>query len=372
MSSPVVLVLGGYGVFGSRIVRSLAQHPELEVVVAGRNLAAATAFSETVASGRCRPMAVDVSYPGDLASVVATRPTAVIDTVGPFQGRDTDLARRCAENGIHYVDIADARTRVAGITTLDSIAREHDAAIISGASTVPATSTAMVDDLVPDRSQVLAIDVGISPGHRAPIGLATVRSILSYCGKRIPTISGGRAEFGWGGLTRYRYPPPVGARWLSHVDTPERALWRDRYPALTRATMRAGLEVASMHLLLSAMSRIVRLGLLPSLEPSARLGLRLATAFDRWGTDTGAMHVRAITRDAAGKAFTRTAILVAEKGDGPQIPATPAVLVVKKLLKLPGYKSLTLRGASPCIGLLTREEIMSELRGFAIRYFVTG
>lgn len=372
MARSVVLILGGYGVFGSRIVRSLAQYPELELIVAGRDLAAATAFAKTVVSSSCWPMAIDASYPGDLASIAAKRPTVVIDTVGPFQGRDTDFARRCAENGIHYIDIADARSRVAGITSLDAIARENDVAVISGASTVPAISTAMVDDLAPDRTQVIEIDVGISPGHRATVGLATVRSILSYCGKRIPVICGSCAEFGWGGLRRYRYPRPVGKRWLSYVDTPERAFWRERYPALTKASIRAGLEIGFLHLMLSAMSCVVRIGLLSSLEPCAGFSLRVAKAFDRWGTDTGAMHVRVVTRDAAGEIATRTAMLVAENGDGPQIPATPAALVVKKLLRLPGYAPLSVRGACPCIGLVTREEIMGELRGFSIRYFVKG
>ena len=191
------MVLGGYGVFGSRIVRSLAEHPELQVVIAGRDLAAATTCAATFSSNRCRPKAVDVSNPGDLASVVAMRPTAVVDTVGPFQGRDTDLARRCVENGVHYVDIADSRSRVTCIASLDALARTNDVAVIFGASTVPATSTAIVDDLATDRMQVIDIDVGISPGHRAPRGLATVRSIFSYCGKPIPAVVGNRAEFGW-------------------------------------------------------------------------------------------------------------------------------------------------------------------------------
>ena len=175
-----------------------------------------------------------------------------------------------------------------------------------------------------------------------------------------------------GGVTRYRYPPPVGPRWLSNVDTPERTLWQARYPALGRAAIRAGFEIGFLHLTLSALSRGVRLRAISSLEPCAGFALRVAKLFDRWGTDTGAMHVRVMTRDAAGKTTTRSALLVAEGGDGPQIPATPAALIVKKLLRLPGYRPLTLRGAIPCIGLVTREEIMNELRGFAIRYCVKG
>src|ERR1700741_1051931 len=125
MSSPVVLVLGGYGVFGSRIVRNLAQHPELELIVAGRDPAAAAAFSRTLASRRCEPIAIDASNAADLERLVARRPNVVIDTVGPFRGRDTELPRRCAEHGIHYADIADARARVASINSLDDVARKN-------------------------------------------------------------------------------------------------------------------------------------------------------------------------------------------------------------------------------------------------------
>ena len=82
----------------------------------------------------------------------------------------------------------------------------------------------------------------------------------------------------------------------------------------------------------------------------------------------GAMHVRVQTRDAHARSVTREAVLVAEDGDGPQVPAAPAALVVKKLLGLPGYAPLEKRGAFPCIGVLTIQEILAELRDFAIRY----
>lgn len=58
-----------------------------------------------------------------------------------------------------------------------------------------------------------------------------MRANLGYCGRPIPTVCGDAPEHGWGDLHRHEYAPPVGARWLSNVDTPERALWRARYPA---------------------------------------------------------------------------------------------------------------------------------------------
>ena len=40
------LVLGGYGNFGARICRALAQDPGIELVVGGRDLGRATAFAQ--------------------------------------------------------------------------------------------------------------------------------------------------------------------------------------------------------------------------------------------------------------------------------------------------------------------------------------
>lgn len=365
-----VVVLGGYGVFGSRIAASLARHPELELIVAGRDPARASAFAATLGPRPIRALAIDITDTAQVRALLAQRPAVVIDTVGPFQDRDLAVARSCVEHGIHYVDIADGRARVAGITALDAAARGRDALVVSGASTVPAVSSAIVADLVAPNDTVLEIDVGISPGHSAPRGLATAQGVLSYCGHAIPSLAGPARDYGWGGLNRHRYPRPVGRRWLSNVDTPERAIWRDRYPALRRGSVRAGLEIGVLHLGLSALSQAVRVGLVRSLVPQAARFIRIADALDRFGSDVGAMHVRVVVRDPAGRVASPQATLVAERGDGPQIPAAPAPLVVKKLLAVPGYEPIAIRGARPCVDLFSISELMAELDRCAIRYVV--
>jgi len=370
VTRPVVLVLGGYGVFGRRISANLAKRPEIDVIIGGRHPAAAQELIRTLRTERVRPLGVDLSKPAAISTLVAAKPTVLVDTLGPFQSRNLALPRRCAEHGIHYVDIADARTRATDIASLDAAARLERAAIISGASTVPAFTTAIVDELVPNPREVVAIDVGISPGHRTPRGIATVSAILGYCGQPIPPVCGDAETYGWGDLVRYPYPDPVGERWLANVDTPERLLWRARYPALEEAHVRAGLEVSLLHLGLAALSRGVRLRILPRLGRCARAFNAFAGWFDRFGTDAGAMHVSVIARDAHARTTSRTATLIAEHGDGPQVPAAPACAVVKKLLALPGYVPLAKRGAFACVGVLTRAEIMAELADFSIRYSV--
>lgn len=363
MTAPV-LVLGGQGVFGSRIVRQLARDPAIEVTVASRH----ARTHATPDGARVAGLAVDVSAPGGIDRLLEAWPAVLVDTVGPFHSRDRTLPQRCAEAGIHYIDIADDRARVAGIVELDALAREKDVLIVSGASTVPAISTAMVEALVPEPGEIVGIDVGISPGNRAPRGLATVRAILRYSGRGIPAVVGDALEFGWGGLTRFAYPQPVGTRWMSHVDTPERALWAARFPALERASIRAGLELGVLHLGLSMLSRGVRAGVLPGLDRFAGPMLWVADRLESLGTDTGAMHVRVERREGGGACSLHTAMLIAERGDGPQIPATPAVVITKKLMGLGGHPPLTARGAMPCVGMMTLGQLMQELQGYAIRY----
>jgi len=369
MGRPLVLVLGGTGVFGRRIAANLAKREELDLVIAGRDGSAAAALVRTLGAGRASSLAVDLGKADAITRLLAAKPAVIVDTAGPFQARNLALPRRCAERGIHYVDVADGRERVAGIAALDATARVNHVAVVSGASTVPALTTAIVDELAPNPREVIAIDVGITPAQRVPRGLATASSVLGYCGREIPAVAPGGDEVrGWGDLVQHDYPAPVGPRWLSNVDTPERALWPTRYPALEDGWIRAGLGVAPLHLGLGLLAGGVRLGVLPSLSRFARPLLRVAGWFDALGNDAGAMHVRVTMRDGHARTATREAVLVAENGDGPQVPAAPAAVVVKKLLGLPGYAPLEKRGAFPCVGVLTREEILGELKDFAVRW----
>jgi hypothetical protein len=364
----LVAVIGGRGTFGARIVRALVRHRELEVLVVGRGRAGVTApVSDRHAAG-VRILSADVGIPAEVERLLATRPCVVVDTAGPFQERDYALAAACAERGIHFVDIADGPQYVAGIRVLDSLARAHGALLVSGASTVPAVSTALAADLAPDPAAVVAIEVGISPAQRSPRGIATVRSVLRTCGKPVAGSDGATRAIGWSDLQGHRYPRPVGRRLLSNVDTPERLLWPPRFPALERLSVQAGWELAPLHVGLTALSWLVRLHLLRDLESWAEPLRRIAAACDRFGSDAGAMHVSVSLRCSTRAVRQRTGTLLAVSGDGPQIPATPAALVVKKLLALPGYEPLRTRGAQPCLDLFTLDELMRELGGYAISY----
>jgi hypothetical protein len=359
-----ILVLGATGGFGRRIALALAGDPAATVIAAARTPHDLAALGSAAGGKRLRTIALDVDAL-DARKLAELDPLVVIDTVGPFQGRDFDRPRLCIAQRRHYVDLSDARDDVPRISSLHLEAREAGVLAVSGASTVPALSSAVVEHFLRDGRCPVQIDIGISPGFRGPRGLATVRSILSYVGRPIPQWRNGGAAItqGWGDNVRHRYPSPVGARSLAAVDVPDTLLLPARYPTLRTLTVRAGLEVSVVHHGLRLLGACVRRRWLENLARHAQTLLSLSRAFDVLGSDCGAMHV-SVRRDDG---TLRTWTLVAERGDGPQIPATAAIVLARRLCGTAGYAPMTQRGAMPAHGLLDLAEFEREWVSFAIR-----
>ena len=342
-----IIVLGGYGAFGRRIVGGLLGLP-IELVVAGRRVEAAQALVDTLAPGvtRVSAAAMDTRDPRLVQRLQELRPWLVIDTCGPFQGRDYAVARACIEAGSHYVDLADGRDSVSGIGALDEQARGHGVAVISGASSVPGLSSAVVDTLAQRLSRVDRIEIGIAPGNRGRPGAATVRAVLGYLGQPIRRLRGGEwvEVRGWMDGCTERFPDPVGHRRLSNCDVPDLALFGSRYGAQS-VQFRAGQELALIHRGMTAMARLSRLGLVRDWSRHASGLQRVADRLRRFGTDTGGMVVRVHGLDQAGRPRRLQWMLVATDDYGPEIPSLPARILARRWIDQPPEP-----GARPCLG----------------------
>jgi hypothetical protein len=360
-----VLVIGGYGFFGRRLVQRLSPQADLQVIVAGRSLrqAQATAAALQQPDGaQLTGMALDSAAPTLPAELAKLNADLVVLAAGPFQGANHHVARACIAARVHYVDLADGRAFVVGIAALDSDAAAAGVAVISGASSVPALSSAVADHLAQDFTRVQRIDIGISPGNRTERGIATMRAILSYCGKPVPDMDG-KPTRGWSGARRHVYPPPVGARLLSPCDVPDLALLPTRYAGAPAIRFGAGLELAFLHRGMNAMALLARWGLVRDWSLHAAHLKRAADWFKRWGSDAGAMHVQVSGTMADGRARTRTWHLVATGGDGPYVPTLAAAAWVRRLKQAgPGWG-----GARPCVGLLSLADFEAETAGLHIR-----
>lgn len=362
-----VIVVGAYGFFGSRLVARLARQSGLHIVVAGRNASAAKALVESLSAdvdmqASLSHEVLDVLAPGLADRLKALEVNALIHTSGPFQGQDYRVALACAQAGVHYVDLADGREFVCGIESLQPQAQAGGVLLLSGASSVPALSTAVVDALTANMSHVKSIDIGISPGNRTDRGLSTVAAILSYCGKPLPG-AGQATEISWLRSYVHHYPSPVGRRLLSACDVPDLTLLPLRYPGRPSVKFGAGLELSFLQRGMNAMAWLAHIGLVKDWSAHAPLLKRMADWFKSWGSDVGAMHVCVCGLNAQGQAVQRHWVLTAGSGDGPYVPTLAASALVRKLAAGVQFE----RGARPCMGLLSLEDFVTEAQGLDIQ-----
>jgi hypothetical protein len=130
-----VVVLGGYGVFGGRLSRRLVEETKAEIIVAGR--------SPERAGEHCRK----------------------------FGGTPLTLDRE---------------------DDLTSAFLDLKPKIVIDASSVPAISSAALDELTRNLTVVSVVGSAILPGNRAPRGLSVVRAIVSQAGRPFMIWRGGR------------------------------------------------------------------------------------------------------------------------------------------------------------------------------------
>lgn len=358
-----VLILGGYGNFGSRIAASLAKD-NISLIISGRDAKKAEALKRRLNKNNIEVAIFDANK--ELNKFISIlKPTVVINTIGPFQTTDYSIAEICIQHQVHYIDLADARDFVCGIHTLDSLAKQNQVLVVSGASTVPGLSSAVLDHYKHQFSVMECLKYGISPGQKAPRGLATTESILTYLGKPLkPWGKQQKTYFGWQGIYRQDYPE-LGKRWMANCDIPDLDLFIERY-GLKGIQFSAGMESSGLHLGMWLTSYLVRMGLPLNLSRHAKILLFLSHAFDWLGTVNGGMHMLIEGKDADGMPLTIKWFLIAKNNDGPQIPCVPAIILSKKLMR--GENNLI--GAMPCVGLVTLEEYLQELTGFAIKQHV--
>lgn len=355
-----VLIVGGYGAFGARVAERLAREPTFEVVIAGRSADKARAFAQeltTAARAKVGYAALDATQvtPQALRELA---PAVLINASGPFQRQDYALPHAAIAAACHYIDLADARAFVTGITTLDADARAANVSVISGASSVPGISSAAVQHMATGLAYLDEVHIGISPGNSFDPGIATAASIIGAAGKPFSVCHAGRTAtvYGWQGLHRFAFPE-IGTRWMSAVDVPDVELLPQRYPQLDTVRFSAGLEVTAFHLGLWAASWLVRWRLVRDLSPLAGPMLALKRRLSFLGSDSGGMFVRVVGRDAAEVQRTRTWNLIARSGHGPYVPAIASVILAKRL----ATGAVLPRGAMPCLELFSVADFEVEV-----------
>lgn len=302
-----VLIIGGYGTFGRRLVRLLSDIDGLCVLVGGRNPDKAQAvINDLDGSATLIAQCVDRAQP--IAPQLDRSIDCVVDAVGPFQayGDTRDIVFDfCADHDATYIDLSDDPAFCAYI-----MARADGApmSVATGWSTFSALTGAIVDELGGGPSVA-----GLVPNPQQPMGRAVIESVLTYAGK--PVGSGY-------GLTRTRrntvIPPgamPMRRLLFSNVATPDTVLLDPQ------STGWVAPQPILLHWSLILMARLARWNLFPPLALFAG-PIHWAQSLVRIGEPRGGLVV-----EANGKSFH----LIGEGEAGPDVPVIPAAALIEAI-----------------------------------------
>ncbi len=221
-----VLIIGGYGNFGSYIARSLTGDADIRLLIGGRSAEKARTFAASLdAFHSAEGHALDID--GDLAEALARiAPDIVIHTTGPFQTQDHRVARACIAAGLPLSRSRRCAEFRRDHRRLDAEARAKDVLVVTGASSVPCLTAAVIDAYLPAFARLEAVDYGISAAQHTNRGLATTSAVLSYVGKPMTMLRDGEMKtvHGWEDTHAERYPE-LGWRLFGNCDIPDLALF---------------------------------------------------------------------------------------------------------------------------------------------------
>jgi saccharopine dehydrogenase-like NADP-dependent oxidoreductase len=353
-----VVVLGGAGNFGARIVRALRGDPTIDLLVAGRRPIAVPGAEDVPCA------VVDIGAPDFAQQIRGLLPQLVIHCVGPFQGQDYGVARAAVAAGSHYLDLSDGRQFIVDFAAaMNGRAVRAGRVAISGASTLPALSSAVVEDLRVGLSSLKSIEVIIAPGQRAARGKATLEAVFSYLGRPFLVWRKGRWRRAWGWMELQKARLDIGGRLAAACDVPDLELFPAQFAGVQTVSFHAALEFGAQHLALWGLAALRRIGLPFPVAVWATSLNRLAGMFDAGAGEKGGMRVSVVgDRNDGGGRVRRTWQLTAPAMDGPEIPCMAANLLARRLARGEVFES----GAFPCMGFLTLSEFAPEFARWKI------
>jgi len=360
-----ILIIGGYGNFGQFISKKLATEKNIQIIVGGRSIKKAKEFILNIDTAN-EAEAVEIDINKDFAlSLSRIKPNIVIHTSGPFQTQGYEVAHACIALAIHYIDLADGRDFVDNIVELNEYAKENNVLIMSGASSVPCLTSALVNQYKNKFEKLDSLEYCITTAQKTARGLATTEAILGYTGKPFNTLINGKQRkiYGWQGL-KVRKFQELGWKLMGNCDVPDLSLFPKYFPELKTIRFYAGLEIPFIHITLWILSWIVRVGLIKNLQKAAPILLRISSMFDWLGSDNSAFHMRFSGEGKNGVQKTTTFELIARSGDGPFIPCMPVILIAKKLVN----GEISDIGAFPCIGFISLDEYLDALSDMDISW----
>ena len=203
-------------------------------------------------------------------------------------------------------------------------------------------------------TRVDAVSAGIAPSpYRRASGSTSSGRSPAIAASRSNSLRDGRKAVGFGLTESRRFtiaPPgrlPLGSRRFSLVDAPDLRVLPALWPACARSGWAPGTVPEIMHRVLNLCASAVRLRLLPSLLPFARL-MHWTINIGCAGASIAAGCSWRSPASANGEPSTRSWHMIAEGDDGPFIPAMACEAIIRNCLagKPPGRRARAPRPAT--------------------------
>lgn len=345
-----VLIVGGAGVFGRRLAEGLKATTSAHIILAGRSR---DRTEQAAAELVVQEIALLDRETASVEDVRTLRADLVIDAAGPFQGADLRFARAVIEAGAHYIDLADARDFVAAFPSLNELAREHGVTAITGASSTPALTHAVLDNVCGGWRRLDIVRAGIAPANQMDRGAAVMKAILSWVGASVRVFEGGawRVRPGWSDCGVIDVPR-LGRRRFALADVPDLDLIPERFAPRDSALFMAGLELLGMQRGMEFIGALRRWGLIRDPVRWSEALRGVGDMLSGFGSDRGGMIVEALGRDRDDRPVGARWWMFAPNGQGPYTPTFAALLMALRFIAGETVQA----GAHACVGSVRLEE----------------
>jgi saccharopine dehydrogenase-like NADP-dependent oxidoreductase len=218
-----VVVLGGAGHIGSRIVKELHElDPTIEIVIADKNLAKADEVAKSV-GGNIKAVYVDATVEEFLADVIK-RADCVVNAIGPFYRFGVPILKTAIRVGVNFVDINDDYDATFEALKLHDEATNKGVTAVIGMGATPGITNILARHGAGKLDEVFeigtywiwsALDPTMGPAIIDHYFHAITGSVKTYRnGEWIEVKALSEPEL-------YEFPKPIGAWEVAHVGHPE-------------------------------------------------------------------------------------------------------------------------------------------------------
>lgn len=232
-----VLVLGGRGHIGHRVVTDLLAHTQAQLIITGRTPEPNVILTNHEEELRIKYLELDLADRQRVYKAIAAV-DLVIHCAGPFRWRDTHVLETCIELGVNYLDVSDDRVFTQKALTYHSAAQNAGVTAVINTGVFPGISNSMVRQAVeqldiPEEIHIRYVVVG-SGGA----GVTVMRT--TFLGLLHPFAAWINGQWQmvkpFSDRERITFPEPFGTMNTYWFDMPESITLVNSYPVKTVTT----------------------------------------------------------------------------------------------------------------------------------------